>query len=258
MRLLSICLLTLVVLSCLNVSFIYAKTIEFATFEQPPVIYNQKGQLKGIAVEIVKAVFKEMEQPVQFTSYPFSRSLKMVRENQADAIFAIVKNKSREEEFIFSQQVLLNQDAVLLVNYDSDIQYNGNLVNLRHYRFATLRSATYGSQWQNAITNNALPRVIELTTYRQSLLMLEKNRVDIVIGSHITLAQEIKNLNAQHKYKVLYPPLESVPTYMAFSKTKQNYQLKEKFDQILKQFKQDGRYQQIVQAYLGADYPSSN
>ncbi len=258
MQLISTRLLIFVVFSCLTVRFSFANTIQFVTFEQPPVIYTQGGQLKGVAVDIVKAVFKEMGQPIKFTTYPFSRSLKMVRENQVDAIFAIVKNESRADDLIFSDQVLLSQDAILLVNYDSRIQHDGNLVNLRHYRFATLRSATYGSQWQNAMTNNALPRVIELATYRQSLLMLEKNRVDIVIGSHVTLAQEIKNLNRQHKYKVLYPPLESVPTYMAFAKTKQNYQLKEKFDQILKQFKQNGRYQQIVQAYLGDDYSSSN
>ncbi len=250
MKFFSIRLLILTVTIGLLSRFTFANPIEFATFEQPPVIYHQDGQLNGIAVDIVKAVFKKIGKPVNFTTYPFSRALKMVQENKADAIFAIVKNKSRAEDLIFSNQILLSQDAILLVNHDSDIHYNGKLASLSNFRFATLRSATYGKQWQNAVANKVINQVVELTSFRQSLLMLEKNRVDIVIGSHITLSQEIKNLNHQHKYRVLPPPLESVPTYIAFAKTEQNYKLSAQFDQAIEALKQNGQYQQIIQVHL--------
>ncbi len=57
----------------------FAETLELVTLQYPPYEYEENGEVKGLAVEIVKEVFKRLDQPISIKVYPWARSLDNVK-----------------------------------------------------------------------------------------------------------------------------------------------------------------------------------
>ncbi len=244
MIIIGVSLWMLLVLPCV------AAPLQVVTLQQPPLEYEEDGVIKGIAVEIVKEVFARMQQPITLNLYPFARALTMLKAGEADAIFAIVKNQEREEFLNYPSEALIDQTGTLFVRKDAQIQFDGDLRALSAYRFGILRAATYGPQWEDAINSGVISKVEEVADYRQNVLKLVNNRVDIMIGPRLSLLYVIKELGYQDAVRELSPPIEVVPTYLTFSKTRVAPETIEEFARILKELKDDGTYDKIIQAYI--------
>lgn len=50
--------------------------------------------------------------------------------------------------------------------------------------------------------------------------------------------------------EILSPPIEATPSYIAFSKLREHAWLRERFDEALREMKQDGRYEAIIDNYF--------
>jgi polar amino acid transport system substrate-binding protein len=227
-----------------------AEPLQVVTLEQPPLEYEEQGAIKGIAVDLVKEVFARMPQPITLQLYPFARSLEMLKAGEADAIFAIVKKPERELFADFPSEVLIEQTATLFVRKEAPIRFDGDFRKLSAYRFGILRGATYGPQWDEAVNTGIISKIEAVTDYRQNVTKLVNNRLDIMIGPRLSMLYIIKELGQQDAVKELSPAIESVPTYLAFSKTRVTPEIKAQFEHILKELKRDGTYDKIIQAYI--------
>ena len=49
---------------------------------------------------------------------------------------------------------------------------------------------------------------------------------------------------------ILSPPIEATPSYIAFSKDRSHAELLQRFDQVLFDMKQDGRYEALIYDYF--------
>jgi len=214
-------------------------------------MYRQNDQVKGIAVDIVRRVFDRMGQAVDIRLFPFTRSLKLMETGQADGLFAIVKTAEREKFMDYGTEPLLYQSAVLFVQKESDITFNGDLHALSKYRFGVLRGATYGMKWQNARRDGIINNIEEVAEYSQNFQKLLSGRVDILIGPHITMLDFANKENVRGKMRELIPFLESVPTYLAFSKKRVADHIKQEFQETLKAMKKEGLIEDVMRQYLG-------
>jgi polar amino acid transport system substrate-binding protein len=227
-----------------------ADPLQVVTLQQPPLEYEEHGVIKGIAVDLVKEVFKRMQQPITVKLYPFARSLNMLKTGEADAIFAIVKKPERELFLNYPNEILIDQTAMLFIRKDAPIHFDGDFRLLSAYTFGILRAATYGPQWEEAVNTGIINKIEEVDDYRQNVFKLVNNRVDIMIGPRLSLLYVIKELGYQDAVQELSPPIEIVPTYLAFSKTRVAPEISEQFARILKDLKDDGTYDKIIQAYI--------
>lgn len=227
-----------------------AVPLQVVTLKQPPLEYEEQGIIKGIAVDLVKEVFARMQQPITLNIYPFARALGMLKEGKADAIFAIVKKPERELFLDYPNEVLIEQTACLFVRKDAPIQFDGGFRPLSAYRFGILRGATYGPQWDEAVNAGIINKIEEVSDYRQNVLKLVNGRLDIIIGPRLSMMYVIKALGQQDAVKELSPVIENVPTYLAFSKTRVAPDIKAQFDRLLKELKDDGTYDKILQGHI--------
>lgn len=227
-----------------------AAPLQVVTLQMPPIEYEEQGVIKGIAVEIVNEVFTRMQQPITLKVYPFARALNMIKKGEADAIFAVVKTLERERFLNYPGEVLIEENATLFVRKNESIQYDGDFRALSDYTFGTIRAATYGAKWEKAVNTGIISKIEEVTEYRQNVLKLVNNRIDIMIGPRLSTLYIIKQLGQQNAVKELAPAIEIVPTYLAFSSTRVAPGIKAQFERILKEMKKDGTYDKIIQRYI--------
>lgn len=81
-----------------NIS-VCAATLEIATTEFPPYQFQEGGQLKGLATEIVNEVLSRTPHRGHITIYPWSRAYQQAQKKSASLIFSIARTEEREKLF---------------------------------------------------------------------------------------------------------------------------------------------------------------
>ena len=83
--------------------------------------------------------------------------------------------------------------------------------------------------------------------YEKCILKLQSDRYDVIVGSEKVVEYLMKNLNIDRKeYVKLQPKVETITSFLGFSKKKDYTKIKAKFDEILLKIKNSGEYEKIV------------
>ncbi|OZG71891.1 amino acid ABC transporter substrate-binding protein [Hahella sp. CCB-MM4] len=226
-----------------------AEVVKLVTLQYPPYQYQEEDQVKGMVVDIVNEAFKRLNMDTQIRLNAWPRSLSMVKEGQADAIFTAYKNPEREQFLDYSKTVLMPQEVVLFVSKDSTISFNGDLTSLADYRIGIVRDISYGSAFDEARKNGTFKKLSEATNLEQSVRKFQSGRIDILISNRYTALAMFKQLGLSGQFKSLDREVQSVPSYIAFSKANNLSGLRDKFDNVLQEMMSDGTYNNIVKAY---------
>lgn len=227
-----------------------AKTLRLVTLEYPPYEYTQDGELKGLAVEVIKRTFQEMNQPITIEVLPWARAMRYIKDGSRDAVFTAFKNPERERFADFSNQVLMQQAVSLFVRKDSKIQYAGDLRELQGNSLGVVRKISYGLKLDTAIKSQTFKRVEEANDGTQNFGLLLNKRVDMVASTKYGGYHILKKLNREVDVKELPTNIQNLPSYIAFSKVRHLTQLRDEFDMTLSQLKASGEYQKIIDQYF--------
>jgi len=236
--------------SCILASSLSARTLNLVTLEYPPYEYTQNGEIKGMAVDIVKVIFKEMNQPITIEVLPWARAIKYIKDGQRDAIFTAFKNPKRETFADYSSSTLMAQVVSLFVKKGSKIKYEGNLNELSTYSIGVVRKVSYGKLLDEAITNNVFKRVDSVNDGTQNFKRLLKGRIDMVASNKYGGLHILKQLKQSDEVKELPKQLQAVASYIAFSKKQNLTDIRDEFDVILNRLKKDGTYSKILKSYF--------
>lgn len=235
-------------------SLVQAKTLRLVTLEYPPYEYTQDGKLKGLAVDVIRRTFKEMNQPITIEVLPWARAMRYIKEGSRDAVFTAFKNPERERFADFSNQVLMQQAVSLFVRKDSKISFDGDLRELESFSLGVVRKISYGLKLDNAIKANTFKRVEEANEGTQNFGLLLKRRVDMVASTQYGGYHILKKLDRENDVKELPISVQNLPSYIAFSKERKLTQIRDKFDKTLARLKQNGEYQQIIDDYFEREF----
>lgn len=230
-----------------NVSF--SKTLELVTLQYPPYEYQENGKNKGIVVEIINEVFKRMDQPINITLYPWARALNMVKTGKADAIFTAFKNNEREVFADYSKEVLMPQTISLFSLKNKNIMFNGNLESIKDLSIGVVHKVSYGKLFDEARKSKIISRPVTSYTGEKNLKRLLNNDLDLLISNTYGGVDILCKLGKLDEVNILTPPIESIPSYIAFSKLKKLTDIRDKFDIILAKMKKDGSYDKILKTY---------
>lgn len=222
--------------------------IELVTLQYPPYEYEEDGEIKGIAVEIIREGFSRLGYDVSITLYPWTRALNMVKNGDADGIFTAYKTDERLEFADYSNEVLIQQSVSLFVIQGSNIKFDGDLDNVRKYSFGVVRDVSYGEKFDTMFKNNEFAYE-ETNTGESNLQKLINGRFDILISNTFGALSIIKKEHISDQVIELKPVVESVPSYIAFSKKRNLTDLRDEFDEILIVMKNDGTIDRIIDAY---------
>ena len=227
----------------------FANPLKLVTLQYPPYEYEENGKITGIAVDIVEEVFKRMEQPITIKIYPWARAIRYIEKGTADAIFTAYKTSERETFADYSTEILMPQVVSLFVKKDSPIVFDGKLSKLSQYSFGLVRKISYGKALDSAVKDGVLKKIEITSNGKQNAQKLLGGRFDILVSNKYGALYIFKQLNKLNMIQELSPELQSIPSYIAFSKKQNLSAIRDKFDIILKQMKNDGSYKKIIDSY---------
>ncbi|MCJ8299774.1 MAG: transporter substrate-binding domain-containing protein [Pseudomonadales bacterium] len=227
-----------------------ARTLELVTLQYPPYIYREDGDIKGIAVQIIRESFRRMQQPIKITLLPWSRAIMRIKNGSADAIFTAYKNPDRETFANYSKGIVMPQIVSLFVLKDSSITWNGNFKLLTQYTMGVVRKVSYGKLFDQAVKDHTLGKIQYAGTGEQNMEKLLKGRFDVLVSNKYGALDILKRMGKSNQVKELSPEIQSVPSYIAFSKKRNLSAIRDQFDSVFAAMKKDGTYEQIIQSYF--------
>jgi len=224
--------------------------LKLAILDFPPYEFKKGPEIDGISVQIVKEVFKRMNQPISIELLPWSRALLYLEEGKIDGLFEILKKPEREKFADYSKVVLMDENASLFVIKDSNIIFDGDFNKLKDYTFGVRQDFSYGHKFDQAVKDNVINKIIKKVEMESLLHLLNRGRIDILIGDKYGIPYLYSQMESSIKYKDikrLSPDVEFTPSYMAFSKKRNLAKTRDNFDKFLSEMKKDGTYSKIIE-----------
>ncbi|WP_018610235.1 substrate-binding periplasmic protein [Uliginosibacterium gangwonense] len=225
-----------------------AQPLELATFDYPPYMVDGNGGHKGMAIDIVNAVFKHMQLNTHLQFFPAQRAM-MMEIGKVDAIFTIKKTNEREAILYFPREPLFTQDFVIFVHKDSTLKFTGDLASLNQVSIGIVNNASYGPRFDAAVAKGTFPRLELANDFEQNFRKLLAHRMEAVVSSRAVGIAMLRKLRALDQVKVSGPSVEELPSYLAFRRTPVNSTLSKRFDESMRIMKEDGSLAKILKRY---------
>jgi polar amino acid transport system substrate-binding protein len=225
-----------------------ADQYHFATFDFPPFEHEQDGKVQGMGVELVTEAMKRLGHTVDIKVYPIARALEETKTGQIDGVFTAYKTPEREAYLTYSHEVLIAQAMCLFVPKDSKITYDGNLCSLGTSKIGIINKMSYGKIFDGAAKDGTLKDFEPSNDTALNIKKLLANRTDIIISSRLAALYFAKTLGVQDQIRELVPPVETVPSYLAFTRTKDMTALADSFDKEIRAMHADGTYDRIMKS----------
>ncbi|MEZ8101511.1 substrate-binding periplasmic protein [Vibrio bivalvicida] len=226
-------------------------SIQLVTLDYPPYIVSKKGELTGVAVELVETVFDELNVPITIEVLPWARALSNVEFGRADAIFTAFKNPTREKFADYSHEILFTQNISLVVKANSKISSYDFLVrDVSDIAICAVNRVSYGKKMDALLANGRFRLVFWRNRTEDCARLVRTGRADVWVNNDFGARSILASEQMEEVLEILSPPIEATPSYIAFSKLRQHQWLRDRFDQVLREMKDDGRYEMIIDNYF--------
>ena len=151
--------------------------LTYLTEDYPPSNYVEKGELKGIAVDLLKAVWKKMgvaEQPIQVINW--ARGYHKAETEENTVLFAMTRNAEREQLFQWVGPIY--RGRYMIYAQASSKSRVKTMAELKDFRVAVLRQ----DLGEKLVTGAGVPdrQIDKVGHVQQAVQMLESGRVDFI------------------------------------------------------------------------------
>jgi len=221
----------------------YAQKINVvAGMNKPPYIYQQNGEAKGFEVELVEQILKKMGFEPEFHLIPFARSMRMLTDDNIDAIMTA-------SPLVFKDKSILSKPYVSYQNKVISLQQNeieiSRIIDLANYPTAAFQMASkvLGRQYQTA--SELSPYYVELAEQSRQLEMLQQDKVkalvmDINIFNYFKIEDypnvDIHSVFPVSRYGMAFKKTELV---RHFNRTWLSYKKSDEYRSLLKKYKME-------------------
>jgi polar amino acid transport system substrate-binding protein len=226
-----------------------AETLVLAAADTRPTAYLVDGRPEGVLVELVQEMCRRAGYSVEIRLLPWARCLLEARDGKVDGVFSSFRLPEREPYLAFPKEALTHQDIAFFVRSDSPLDFHGDLGALGGVGIAVITGTSYGSKFDSALRAGALHRVAYGNSIRNNLRMLVFKRVDMVVSYRQVALDAARDLGLLARIRELSPPVETVPSYLAFTRVRDFSAASAALDAALAAMKKDGAYDRIVRKY---------
>lgn len=237
-----------------------AKTITVATAAMPkPFTYvNEKGELEGYDIEVVKNIDKLLPQyKIQITKTEFAGIFGGIDSGRYQlAANNLTKNKDREAKYLFSDAVFENKYGI--VSKKGDLK---SLDDIGGKTTVALPGSNYAIAMENY--NKKHPENPLKITYSQQDVTkqyqdVDSGKYDFILDQEALFHGYIKNFGFDLQFNNLADNEQSeigIPySYLLFGKSKEGEQLQKDFNEALKKLNEDGTLKKLSEKYFEGDY----
>lgn len=239
----------------LSATSVHAEKLRIVTLYSPPLAYEEGGEVKGFAVDLVMEGLRRIGREADITIMPWKRAVFMTRFGEADAIFYAVKNAEREEWFFYPKESLVVEATVALRRVDTDIVLRPGKTAYDDYRLGIGRGYYYGPKLKQFLASSSFAKVEEATSFELNFSKLIEKRIDVFLADYNLARYFIGKKAAKNLVEVVTDEdgkpifLDSVDSYLAFSRETMTQETAQRFSQALHEMKIDGTYDHIIRQY---------
>ena len=228
--------------------------IQFMTESSPPLTYIEDDKIKGIFVEVLMAVSKQMESALgwdQISVLPTARGYQSLSAGGKKCLFGMARTKERESLFKWAGPVTHTR-VILIAKTGSDIRIN-SIGRLRSLKTGVIKE----DMSEKILLASDLPPESLYYAFGDDaavdlLQSLNSGMIDLWAQGDLSVRWLIKKKSLNPRdFKTVYI-FEGAEDYFAFSKDVSNGFVSA-FQHALDRIKKRGVVKQILQRYLSKE-----
>jgi polar amino acid transport system substrate-binding protein len=224
---------------------VHADDITFGTHFIKPFTWEEDGELKGFAVDVVKAMMNIMDIPEQFTMLPFARGLKDVQTQPNRAFFIVPRRPEREDTVKWVGPLVTN--GVYFYKKKGSSVHIESLEDLRSLKRIGVGR---GNADETFLQSKGFTNLYSTTNQKQSLQMLVRGRIDVTPMGELVMPEMAKDAGIDmNEIERTDLKLYDSVVYLVFSKNVSD-DIVSQWQQALDTLKDSGVYQEMYQKYI--------
>lgn len=190
------------------------ENITYYTESYPPANFIENGEIKGISIDTLKAIWKQLKKPEQEILFvPWVRGYRFTLDKSNTALFTMSRTPARESLFKWVGP-LFNSTHVLIAKKSKNFQFS-SLGQVFYHKVATVE----GDISEISLQQVGFPsyNMAKVAKAKQGFLMMQSDRVDMIalsIHGFYHLAQEL-NFNPDDYEQVWN--INKIGNYIAFN-----------------------------------------
>ena len=224
--------------------------VVFGNYNKAPKIYWEDDSPKGILIDILKYIEKHSAHSFDVQLYPWKRSY--LKANLGEGgIIGLSKTTARLDIYDYSDVVYY--DEIIMVVLKEDVFSYKSIEDLAGKRVGARRGSFYGDEFVEG--QKSVFEVSEDGNALQRFNKLLKKRIDVaLIGPGKLAFEQLFKDNPEleenrDKFAIIEKPFILDANYLAFSKSMNKKEFLSDFNQVLRQGKEDGTIQTIIDSY---------
>lgn len=204
------CTLLFIVILCLMA---FSQSLRIITENAPPNSFIENDTLTGRAVEVVKAVLKEIGMEFTIELFPWARGYQLLQSDEPVALFGTSRTKLREKQFKWAGPISSNSVKIYKLSRRRDVQPE-ELSDYNNYKI--------GSGRNDQKTQYLQEHGIKVDIVNEDWQNIEKlflGRIDVMAYSENRLNYDITKLGYDPEQITAIEEIEEISTdiYIAFS-----------------------------------------
>ncbi len=218
-----------------------AETLVAIDNANPPFMYLHDGQARGLYPAMLEAVFARLGEPLTLQAMPWKRALLKGAAGEV-GIGGIYRNIERLRVFDYSEPIY-EERLLLYVRRDQAFDFHG-IEDLHGRRIGVIRGWSYTDDFDRAMREGRIDAQPG-SSDEANLRKLASGRLDAVV----VIEMAARRLLEQDGLDALQPlprPLSINPTYLVFAKQARRQDLLLRFDQALREMREDGSLQRLI------------
>lgn len=220
----------------------------------PFTFTDEKGELTGYDIDVVREIAKRVGLEVRFLPTPWDGMFLGLEAKKFDLIAnQISKTPEREKKYLFTDDYLVS-GAQIIVRGDRPGTFGG-LDSLAGLKVGTGVGSNYSKLLEDWNAKGGRPAIDvkyydgNLTTVLQDIVA---RRLDATVNDRLTAGYNVKQLKLD--VKVVGTPIALVPSHFVVRKGPEGEALVRKLNEGLAALKKDGTLARLSQKWFGADY----
>ncbi|MGK2932081.1 MAG: amino acid ABC transporter substrate-binding protein/permease [Solirubrobacterales bacterium] len=228
-------------------AYTVATDTTFAPFE----FQDAQGKFVGIDMDLIRAIAEDQKFTVDINPLGFDAALQAVQANQVDGVIAGMSiTDERKKVFDFSEPYFESGIQMAVLEDNEDVT---SYEDLRGER-VSVKNGTQGADFANSIKDQY---GFEVVSFADSSTMFDEVKTGNSVAAFEDYPVLLYAIQQGNGFKTVTPKEE--PTGYGFAVNKgQNPELLQKFNTGLNNLKESGKYDEILQTYLGENAATSD
>jgi polar amino acid transport system substrate-binding protein len=218
--------------------------LHLLTEEAPPTSFNRDGELRGLSIEVVRALIERTGDAGKIELLPWTRGYHLAQREPNTAIFSTVRTPEREAKFQWVGPLLIGTTSFYSLKS-------------RNLRFDNLQQAAESGplavpkQWYTFETLSArgFKNLYGVASSKNMVTMLKHERVQLIATEDLTLKDELASGGLSPDQVQAHLPFMRSAYYIAFS-PQTDVALVERWRRALESMHEDGSFAQIFRRWL--------